>query len=276
MKRMPVLDADRGSITAWFARWGELVGNVNFARVREMFVEDAIAFGSKVEMVTTRARPRTRPMARGVADHRGLPLRPGDAGDRGVARPADGDGRGDLPLDRPPPGRNAVRPAGPCHRDLDAGRRGRAVARHPHPCVAEARDAGALVWEPSGGGVSEPGRRAFASHRPAHSRARPHARSDEPARERQTDAIGATGRSLHSALPLNLNYEGSKMNKQEERDGLDDPDPGRDLHRTRDQRLPAGRVLIRRAAGPRGRPASTRDRQAVVCPCRGERRLAFF
>jgi ketosteroid isomerase-like protein len=54
MRRIPVLDADRASITAWFARWRELVGNVDFARVREMFVEDAIAFGSKVEMVTSR------------------------------------------------------------------------------------------------------------------------------------------------------------------------------------------------------------------------------
>jgi ketosteroid isomerase-like protein len=54
MKRMPVLDEDRRSITAWFARWGELVASVDFRRVREMFVEDAIAFGSKVEMVTTR------------------------------------------------------------------------------------------------------------------------------------------------------------------------------------------------------------------------------
>ena len=54
MRRIPVLDEDRRSITAWFAHWGELVGNVDFARVREMFVEDAIAFGSKVEMVTSR------------------------------------------------------------------------------------------------------------------------------------------------------------------------------------------------------------------------------
>jgi ketosteroid isomerase-like protein len=54
MRRIPVLDEDRASITAWFARWGVLVGNVDFGRVREMFVEDAIAFGSKVEMVKSR------------------------------------------------------------------------------------------------------------------------------------------------------------------------------------------------------------------------------
>ena len=29
---------------------------------------------------------------------------------------------------------------------------------------------------------------------------------------------------------------------------MDDPDPCRDLHRPRDQRLPAGRVLIRNSA----------------------------
>lgn len=55
MKRASVLEADRRSISEWFARWGELVSNVDFKRVREIFVEDAIAFGSKVEMVTSRA-----------------------------------------------------------------------------------------------------------------------------------------------------------------------------------------------------------------------------
>jgi ketosteroid isomerase-like protein len=55
MKRNPVMDEDRKDIAAWFVRWGELVGNVDFRRVREMFAEDTVAFGSKVEMVTSRA-----------------------------------------------------------------------------------------------------------------------------------------------------------------------------------------------------------------------------
>ena len=55
MKRNPVLEADRRDIADWFVRWGELVGNVDFRRVREIFVEDTVAFGSKVEMVTSRA-----------------------------------------------------------------------------------------------------------------------------------------------------------------------------------------------------------------------------
>jgi ketosteroid isomerase-like protein len=55
MKRNPVLDEDRNNIAEWFVRWGELVGNVDFRRVREMFAEDTAAFGSKVEMVTSRA-----------------------------------------------------------------------------------------------------------------------------------------------------------------------------------------------------------------------------
>jgi ketosteroid isomerase-like protein len=54
MKRLPVAEEDRRSIADWFVRWGELVANVDFTRVRAMFVEDAIAFGSKVGMVTSR------------------------------------------------------------------------------------------------------------------------------------------------------------------------------------------------------------------------------
>ena len=54
MHRLPVSDEDRKSITEWFRIWGELVGGVNFKAVREMFTEDAIAFGSKVTMVTSR------------------------------------------------------------------------------------------------------------------------------------------------------------------------------------------------------------------------------
>ena len=54
MKRLPVLEEDRRSIAEWFDRWGRLVSAVDFKRVREMFAEDAIAFGSKVEMMTSR------------------------------------------------------------------------------------------------------------------------------------------------------------------------------------------------------------------------------
>lgn len=55
MKRLPVLDDDRRSIAEWFETWGSRVAAVDFRRVREMFAEDAIAFGSKVEMMTSRA-----------------------------------------------------------------------------------------------------------------------------------------------------------------------------------------------------------------------------
>ena len=48
MKRLAVQDEDRRSIAEWFANWGRLVAAVDFKRVREMFAEDAIAFGSKV------------------------------------------------------------------------------------------------------------------------------------------------------------------------------------------------------------------------------------
>jgi len=54
MKRLPVVDQDRRSIAEWFQVWGDRVGAVNFKAVRDMFTEDAIAFGSKVEMVQSR------------------------------------------------------------------------------------------------------------------------------------------------------------------------------------------------------------------------------
>ena len=54
MKRLPVVEEDRRSIAEWFEIWGKLVAAVDFKRVREMFAEDAIAFGSKVEMMTSR------------------------------------------------------------------------------------------------------------------------------------------------------------------------------------------------------------------------------
>jgi ketosteroid isomerase-like protein len=54
MKRLPVLDEDRRSVAEWFACWAELVADVNFGRVRELFVEDAFAFGSRVDMVRSR------------------------------------------------------------------------------------------------------------------------------------------------------------------------------------------------------------------------------
>ena len=51
MKRNPVLEEDRRSIADWYTRWGNLVANVDFRRARAMFVDDVVAFGSKVEVV---------------------------------------------------------------------------------------------------------------------------------------------------------------------------------------------------------------------------------
>jgi ketosteroid isomerase-like protein len=55
MKRLPVSEEDRRSVADWFTKWAGLVAAVDFQQVREMFTEDAIAFGSKVEMMTSRA-----------------------------------------------------------------------------------------------------------------------------------------------------------------------------------------------------------------------------
>ena len=52
---------------------GRTVGNVDFKRVREIFVEDAVAFGSKVEMVTSRdalEQEQWRPIWPTMADYR--------------------------------------------------------------------------------------------------------------------------------------------------------------------------------------------------------------
>jgi ketosteroid isomerase-like protein len=73
MQRQPVSEEDRRSVERWFVRWAELVANVDFRRVRELFVEDAVAFGSKVEMVTSRAaleRDQWRPIWPTMADYR--------------------------------------------------------------------------------------------------------------------------------------------------------------------------------------------------------------
>jgi ketosteroid isomerase-like protein len=54
MKRLPVAEDDRRSVADWYARWGDFVADVNFKPVGEMFAENVIAFGSKVEMMTSR------------------------------------------------------------------------------------------------------------------------------------------------------------------------------------------------------------------------------
>jgi ketosteroid isomerase-like protein len=73
MKRPDVREDDRRSIEQWFVRWAELVANVDFKRVRGLFVEDAVAFGSKVDMVTTREdleAQQWRPVWPTMADYR--------------------------------------------------------------------------------------------------------------------------------------------------------------------------------------------------------------
>ncbi|MBM3530847.1 MAG: DUF4440 domain-containing protein [Alphaproteobacteria bacterium] len=55
MKRLPVLDEDRRSVADWIKWWGERVSDVDFKAVRPHFAEDAIAFGSRVEMMTSQA-----------------------------------------------------------------------------------------------------------------------------------------------------------------------------------------------------------------------------
>jgi ketosteroid isomerase-like protein len=53
MKRLSVVEEDRRSVADWYERWSGLVADVNFKPARAMFAEDAIAFGTKVEVMTS-------------------------------------------------------------------------------------------------------------------------------------------------------------------------------------------------------------------------------
>ena len=55
MKRLPVAEEDRRSVADWIGHWGKLVADVNFKASRPLFAEDAVAFGSKVEMMRSQA-----------------------------------------------------------------------------------------------------------------------------------------------------------------------------------------------------------------------------
>ena len=56
MKRLPVAEEDRRSVADWYARWSGHVAEVDFKPVRAMFAEDTIAFGTKVEVVTSQVQ----------------------------------------------------------------------------------------------------------------------------------------------------------------------------------------------------------------------------
>jgi ketosteroid isomerase-like protein len=56
MKRLPVAGEDKRSVADWIGHWGNLVADVNFQASRPLFAEDAVAFGSKVEMMTSQAQ----------------------------------------------------------------------------------------------------------------------------------------------------------------------------------------------------------------------------
>lgn len=73
MRRLAVMEEDRRSVADWVARWGDLVADVNFKAVRPMFADDAIAFGSKVEMMTSQAeleREQWRAVWPSIEDYR--------------------------------------------------------------------------------------------------------------------------------------------------------------------------------------------------------------
>ena len=56
MKRLPAAEEDRRSVKDWYDRWSGYVADVDFKAARPTFAEDAIAFGSKVEVMTSQAQ----------------------------------------------------------------------------------------------------------------------------------------------------------------------------------------------------------------------------
>jgi ketosteroid isomerase-like protein len=73
MKRLLVAEEDRRSVADWLAGWGALVADVNFKASRPLFAEDAIAFGSRVEMMTSQAeleREQWRAVWPSIEDYR--------------------------------------------------------------------------------------------------------------------------------------------------------------------------------------------------------------
>jgi len=55
MKRLAVAPEDRQSVGDWFAKWGDMVSRVDFKSARALFADDAVAFGSVTEMMTSQA-----------------------------------------------------------------------------------------------------------------------------------------------------------------------------------------------------------------------------
>src|SRR5438128_2035414 len=72
MKRLPVAEEDKRSVGEWYARWDKFVAEVDFKPVREMFAEDVVAFGSKMEMMTS---PHAQVSCPGIAVRRTASLR---------------------------------------------------------------------------------------------------------------------------------------------------------------------------------------------------------
>jgi len=73
MKRLPVAEEDKRSVGEWYACWDKFVADVDFKPVREMFAEDVVAFGSKIEMMTSQAeleRDQWRSVWPSIEDYR--------------------------------------------------------------------------------------------------------------------------------------------------------------------------------------------------------------
>ena len=73
MKRLQAAEEDKQTVGEWYARWDKFVTDVDFVPVRQMFADDVVAFGSKVEMMTSQAeleREQWRAVWPSIEDYR--------------------------------------------------------------------------------------------------------------------------------------------------------------------------------------------------------------
>ena len=156
MKRLPVAEEDRRSVADWYERWSGFVADVNFKPVRAMFAEDAIAFGSKVEVMTSQAQleaEQWRSVWPSIEDYRfdTSTLEVIMSPDRLMAM-----GALIFRSTGLHPGRQEIRAQRPRHRHADAPLDRRAVDLHALPRLAQARHAGNFPRQAAGKGLSVP------------------------------------------------------------------------------------------------------------------------
>ena len=145
---------DHDSIAGWLAEWGECIAGLDFARARTLFVPEVVGFGTFSDLLVglddLEAR-QWRAVWPGISVSDSTSPGSGRKPPGPPARPP----RGRLDLDGNPRRRHRIRAAGTLHGDPSPGGSRLALARHPHPLLAEPRHSASHLPEASG---SEPPR----------------------------------------------------------------------------------------------------------------------